>query len=29
MNTIENEKKNNDLVILLYPEKPPRDTIEK
>ena len=29
MNTIENENKNNDLVILLYPEKQPRDIFEK
>ena len=29
MNTIENENKNNDLVILLYPENPPRDIFEK
>ena len=29
MNTIENTNKDNDLVILLYPEKPPRDIFEK
>ena len=29
MNTIENGNKNNDLVILLYPENPPRDIFEK
>ena len=29
MNTTENANKDNDLVILLYPEKPPRDTFEK
>ena len=29
MNSIKNENKNNDLVILLYPEKSPRDIFEK